>query len=519
MFKTLTGRVFLLLATGLAASATHPAAAEEDIGPIFADYRLTLAPGHRTEAVGPLFYSEHKDTQDQCAMPPLWSDTRDRVADFEEFDFAYPLLTWDRFGTEYRFQILQLFSFAGGQAQPDRPAQRTTIFPLFFRQHSTETNQDYTALFPIYGHLIGRPLNMRDDIRFVLFPLYSETRKRDVVTDNYLYPIFHLRHGNQLEGWQVWPLAGHETKALTYKTNIADQVEPIGGHDKWFALWPVFFDNHTGLGTTNPAAELSVLPLYSRLRSPARDSTTVLWPFFNVIDDREKQYREWELPEPMIVFARGEGKTTDRVWPFYGRSHDAYRESDFVAWPVYFHRHLVSTPLDRERTRICFFLYSDLVQKNLETGKSSRRVDLLPLFTWHRDFNGDCRLQVLAPLEPFLPDNKSVERNWSPLWSLWRAERNDRTGVASASLLWNFYRHERAGAAEKGSLCFGLFQYQSGVKGWRWKVLHIPLGRTEVSPPFEPAPTNPPAHPLGVLEHPRYDAVAEDVCLKALAKS
>ena len=48
-----------------------------------------------------------------------------------------------------------------------------------------------------------------------------------------------------------------------------------------------------------------------------------------------------------------------------------------------------------------------------------------------------------------LPGNRGVERNWSPLWSLWRAEDNPKTGATSQSLLWNFYRHDTAPGIEK----------------------------------------------------------------------
>ena len=473
-------------------------------GPLYADFKLTLASGLRTEAIGPLFYSEQKEAQQQWAMPPLWSDTRDPSVDSEEFDFLYPLLTWNRFGTEWRFQFIQIFSFAGGQNQQEIPAKRFTLFPIYFQQRSPDTNLNYTALFPIYGHLIGRPLNLRDDIRFTLFPLYSKTRKRDVVTDNYLFPLFHLRHGNGLSGWQFWPLAGHEQKTLTYKTNSFDTVEAVPGHDKWFALWPIYFNTRTGLGTTNEAGELSFLPFYSQLRSPARDSTSVLWPFFNVIDDREKKYREWQLPYPIVVFARGEGKTTDRVWPFFGQSHNATLASEFYAWPIYQHRHLQAAPLDRDRKRILFFLYSDLIQKNTETGKSSRRVDFLPFFTRFRDFNGNTRLQIFAPVEPFLPNNSSIERNYSPLWSVWRAEQNAATGAASESLLWNLYRHDREAGAEKYSLLFGLFRYQSGCTGSRWRLFFIPLGQPRPAPQFQSVPEQRPANRP---ERPQYDPV------------
>ena len=505
-----------LFALGVCLVARIASAAPLDAGLLYDDFKLTLAPGHRTEIGGPAFFFEAKELQKQWAMPPLWSDTRDLAIGSEEFDFLYPLLTWDRFGTEYRFQIFQLYSFAGGQNQQENTQRRFTLFPIYFQQRSPDPALNYTALFPIYGHLIGRPLNMRDDIRFVLFPLYAKTRKRDVVTDNYIFPVFHLRHGDGLQGWQVWPLIGHEQKTLTYKTNLFDTVEAVGGHDKWFAVWPFFFDNHTGLGTTNAASEFALLPAYDQFRSPLRDSTSVLWPFFNYIDDREKKYHEWELPYPFIVFARGEGKTTSRVWPLFGRSHNAMQSSDFYLWPIYQDRHLVSAPLDRERLRIFFFLYSDLIQKNTETGKHLRRVDFFPFFTYHRDYNGDNRLQILALVEPFLPNNKSIERNYSPLWSLWRSEENATTGAASQSLFWNLYRHDREPTGEKFSLLFGLFRYKSGMEGGQWRLFYFTTGKpaaakskasAEPAPQFHDIRETPAQHSGRRIEHPLYDAV------------
>src|SRR5262249_39180696 len=155
-------------------------------------------------------------------------------------------------------------------------------------QRSADPDLNYTALFPIYGHFKYRFL--RDDIRFLLFPLYAKTRKRDVVTANYLYPFFHLRHGDGLSGWQFWPVVGHERKSPGSRTNVADEVEVVPGHDKWFTLWPFIFNEHTGLGTTNPASLHTVLPLYSQFRSANRDATSVLWPFFTFVNEREKKY-------------------------------------------------------------------------------------------------------------------------------------------------------------------------------------------------------------------------------------
>src|SRR4051812_12156510 len=86
-------------------------------GPAFHEFPLTLSPGHRTEGLGPLFYSEQKETQHTFAIPPLFSHVEDPDVEYEEMDVLYPLLSYDRYGKESRFHIMQVFAFAGGQSQ------------------------------------------------------------------------------------------------------------------------------------------------------------------------------------------------------------------------------------------------------------------------------------------------------------------------------------------------------------------------------------------------------------------
>jgi len=207
-----------------------------------------------------------------------------------------------------------------------------------------------------------------------------------------------------------------------------------------------------------------------------RDQTTIGWPFFSWIDDREKKYREWEMPWPFIVVARGEGKTTTRFWPLFSRAHSPFLESNFYLWPLYKYKRIRSEPLDRERTRILFFLFSDTLSKNTETGASKRRTDFWPFFTRQRDLNGNTRLQILAPLEPYASGSHKIERDYSQVWSIWRAEKNARTGATSQSLLWNLYRRETNPTDKKGSLLFGLFQYQSNAEGKQVRLFYIPVG-------------------------------------------
>jgi hypothetical protein len=273
-------------------------------------------------------------------------------------------------------------------------------------------------------------------------------------------------------------LIGKERKDLTFRTNVVEEVEKIGGHEKLFVLWPLFFHNKLGLGTTNVQSQDVLLPFYSIQRSASRDSTTYLWPIgFTSTVDREKKYREWGSPWPLIVFARGEGKTVNRVWPLFGEARNPYLESDFYFWPLYKYNRATVDPLDRERSRILFFLYSDLTERNTQAKTAFRRTDLWPLFTARRDHDGKERFQLLAPLEPFLPNNKSIERNYAPVWSIWRSEKNPKSGERSESFLWNFYRAEATSTNRKCSLFFGLFRYQSDAAGQRWRVFGAPLSR------------------------------------------
>lgn len=464
--------LFLLLGLAIPQPADARNSTNVEAGPLWHEFPLTLAPGWRQEFLGPIFSFQKSETEKEWALHPLFSLTRDPVTDVSEFDLVYPIFSSDRFGRESRIQFFQLLSFSSGQNQDEQQTRRFTLFPFYFQQRSDDPSKNYTALLPIYGTLKNRLL--RDEIHVVLFPLYVQSRKRDVVTSNYLFPIFHWRRGNKLQGWQVWPLVGHEEKELTSRTNRFDVVEVTGGHEKWFVLWPFFFNQRTELGTDDPVWQQAVIPLYSIYRSKKRDSSTYLWPIFTYTEDREKKYREWGAPWPLISLARGEGKSITRLWPLFGHASNTNLTSKFYLWPVYKFNRLHSEPLDRTRMRIMFFLYSDVTEKNLDTGDHKRRKDFWPFFTYHRGFGGEKRWQALSIIEPLVPNNKSIERNYSPLWSLWRYEENPKNGTVSQSLLWNLWRRDRRPESTKQSFFFGLVRSEKTAAGKKWRLFYLP---------------------------------------------
>jgi hypothetical protein len=457
-------------------------------GPIYADFPLTLDDGQRTEILGPLFYFEQNGAQHQWVVPPLGlSYTRNPAIESAEFDFLYPLLTVDVYGHEHRWQFFQLLNTAGGQRPTDPDVHRFTLFPVYFQQRSSDPKLNYTAVVPFYGHLDHRLF--KDEADFVMLPFYLKSRKKDVVTWNMPYPFFHLREGDGLHGWQLWPIVSVEHKVVTTSTNGFGDLLVSGGHDIYFAMWPFWYNARKDLGTHNPAREQSLLPFYHFLRSKERDSTSYLWPLgVTHTVDRGRKYEEWDAPWPLVEFAHGEGKTMFRILPFYSHGSNQILTETWYLWPICKVQRLVSEPLDLRRTRIVWKLYQNMAEKNTETGKVRKRQDLFPLFTYERDFNGNERLQWPSIFEPIFPASKSVARDYSPLCAVWRSARSPERGTSSKSLLWNLYRSDRAPGARKISLLFGLFQYQSSPDGTQWRVLYIPAGGRKAGHAPKPPP-------------------------------
>src|SRR5437867_4433088 len=95
----------------LATEALPQSFDEDDLwnaGPLYDNFALTLAPGYRTEAFGPFFYSERKETQWTWATPPFFSYTEDPGTESKEYDVLYPLLSYDRYGEQYRWHFCQI---------------------------------------------------------------------------------------------------------------------------------------------------------------------------------------------------------------------------------------------------------------------------------------------------------------------------------------------------------------------------------------------------------------------------
>jgi hypothetical protein len=107
--------------------------------------------------------------------------------------------------------------------------------------------------------------------------------------------------------------------------------------------------------------------------------------------------------------------------------------------------------------------------------------------------NGVGHLHVLSLVEPFFPENQSIERLWSPLWRIYQMKW-DQHGNSAVSLLWNLYWHEkqrgklawelfplidyRKDSANKTAVGFlkGLVSYRSSENGKQLNLFYLPWG-------------------------------------------
>ncbi len=478
--------MFLLLIAGtfLACPVTETEADEVNVGPFYSKVGLTLGEGYRVEAMGPFYHREVGINYDEWAITPFYTRHYDAAADRLSIDIVWKLAEVDRMGPEYRFAFFQFFNFTGGRTLNEENDRRFTLFPIYFQNRSSNPERDYTSVFPFYGKVHSRMF--RDEINWVMAPLYVETRKKDVVTKNMPLPFFHIRTGDNLSGWQLWPLVGEEYKGVTEVTNVLGEVRQVAPHHKSFFLFPIFMDKHLGIGTPEEDQESTFLPFYYFRRSAHRDVTTVLWPFFPYTEDREHDYREWGVPYPIIVFARGPGKNSARFWPIYGQASNDTIKTRFVLAPLYRSKEINSGNLHQLRWRIAYFLYDHVDERNTETGKEYQRRNQLPLFTYNKQMDGTESLQILALLEPLLPTDSTLRRTISPLWALWRTEKNANTGQRSDSLLWNLYRREKTPETKKTSFLMGLFQHESSADGKSLRLFYLPRikwGKSEEAKP------------------------------------
>ncbi|HET6420881.1 MAG TPA: hypothetical protein VFG19_12025 [Geobacteraceae bacterium] len=476
--KAITAFLLILIAgTSQLFAADIPDKREE--GTIFTlwpviDYRESPKEGYSNLSIlGPLFKLQQRGKEKDLAVRPLFYKTTNESEGISSTTYLYPLASSEKSEDVERIQVLQLYQNNVFRKEGEQEKKDNMLFP-FYIQGTSAKYGPYLSVFPFYGDLYER--FWKDEYHYVMFPFYSRTVKKGTTTRNYLYPIVSTIEGEKESGFQVWPLYGQSAKEGVYK--------------KRFALWPVFFDENTGLDTDNPTKKLLVFPFYVSIDSPKRVEHHYLWPFFGHTVDSAKKSEEWDYFWPFFVTVKGEDRALNRYIPFY--SEDKRKESVkyWYMWPLYSHENLASESFSQERDRILYFLFSDNRETWNADGKNRHKVALWPLFLYKKDYTGIKSFSFPAPLEPIV-DREGIDKCWAPLWRVYVQKWND--DESAVSFLWNLYWHEyRKGdltyelfplisyRSEKQERDFkflkGLFRYQRHDTRKKFSILWLPFG-------------------------------------------
>ena len=469
----------ILLVAGLLFLPPTPARAQD--GTIFTlwpliDYRHSPAVDVTTlHLLGPLLTYKHLSGERSYGLRPLYYHTVDDQSGGTTSDYLYPVATSrsEEGGTVFQGVHLLNYDFGSADSGSD---DKFNLFPFIFYGRAPDHGH-YFAVFPLGGTIYD--LLGKDKISFALFPLYGQTRRKGTTVTNILWPFFARIHGEHETGLKLWPLFGYSQKTGVYR--------------KRMMLWPIFFSSDLRLNTPNPIRKRTVFPLYVGTDSPVYSSHTYLWPFFNHVEDRRKDYEQWDFPWPIFSLSRGSYKSGIRLLPFYADEHTGDNRKRWFLWPLYKIEESHTSVYDRRRDRILWFLFSDLnEQVKDETLPRVHRVALWPLFTYEEK-DGVSHFDTLSILEPFFPENTSIANDWGPLYHIY-VHNWDRNGNEATSFLWNLYwseqrrsdsamelfpffsyRHEK----KKGTdfkLLKGLVDYRSGRGGKKLSFLYLPWG-------------------------------------------
>ena len=441
------------------ASVTLASVPSRTYGPIWHDEKD--ARHDQLDLLGPLvtYRDEPEAKKQEFGLRPLFYHVDDADMDAEEWDGLYPFITYDRFGNESRFQLFQLIAWSNS-GREHGVDHKFTLFPFLFLDHSAQPEKGYHALFPVYGEIKNR-LTF-DRFSFVLFPIYADARKKDLRTHYVLFPIFSWSQGKDIEGWKFFPLYGWQTKKDAYK--------------KSYILFPFWISQDQTWDVETEKHARASLPFFYHEWTPTRDARTVIWPFFRRVNDRKREYVEWDFPWPLWVIARGKDYNLTHFLPLYGQSQDRDRRGYSFLYPLW-KWNVVSQPDGKvETSRFLFYVLADTERTRESTGESARRVDSLPLFQYKRDYDGSINFQSLALLDPVLPSNKSMARNYSPLWTLFQYHRS-ANGDAMNSVLWNLWRWEKQGSKRETSALLGLYQWKKDGDRRALRLFYLPAIR------------------------------------------
>lgn len=393
----LIGLIFLI---GSSASA-----AELNIAPLL--HYSSDDQGYTCHVLGPLL----EFSSDHTAIRPLF------YKQSAQLEVLYPLGSF----SEEESRFLPLY-----RSRADEQNPHTDLFPVFW---GADEGRRYGGVFPLYGTLRHR--YGRDEIRFVLWPLYSASRTGDERRYSVLWPIFTYSPARELK---VFPLYGEKHSQE--------------GKYQYF-LWPIF---HRERG---PQAMDAALPLFLSARGEQNRTLSVLWPLFTYNRDDERGHTSMDMPWPLVRYATGACEER-RFFPLYWSKTEGLASGrKAVLWPLYT-MHYEAEPENGYNQRTTRILILSSLETENKDGQNFTTLHIWPVFYASKDPDSRrWRVPNLIPLS-----DEGFQRNWAPLLTLAYGEKTQDT--TEVDILWHTLSY-RSTAESSRTACSFLFSYENGT--------------------------------------------------------
>ena len=435
--------------------APAPSSRSFDLGFIAAQHE-TITGEQRTTALGPFF--EHvtsPDGKSYWGFRPFYARVKDPAHKRDRSFYVWPVGSVTRFMNEVKWRFLLAYGRIGQPGVPASLKYRFSIFPFYFQSRDA-AGKTYRALVPFVGTINN--FIFWDRLSFVMFPLYFKWQTHDVVSYNYLWPLFgstESKNEQKVERVRVLPFYAHSVLE--------------GMYEKKSVMWPFWnWARYDSEGSTGYA--YMFWPFFGRINRENQKGWMFLPPLFRF--DYGKDMENVACPWPFLVYRKTKYMEKLYLWPLWGKRKVGPLTNQFFLWPLIWNRTIqFNKQVVRGFQFIPFIIWDRMIAKKPDgslgevTGRFSK---IWPLMSYRR--SGDVKQLNLIELWPFRED-MGVRQSWAPLWTLF-SHTSVRGKGYDTELLWGLYRQSRRGSDKLYSSVFPLYSYErddevpGGKKEW-----------------------------------------------------
>jgi hypothetical protein len=362
---------------------------------------------------------------------PFFVQTKDATGLTVESMVLYPLFIYRADSDTYNWTILNLINKGSPKpvdtAAAAMQAKGFDVWPFWFSRQTGSPETSYRAFFPLGGTVKYR--FGRDELNWVLWPLYLRTEKNGLVTTSTPWPFIQSVSGTE-HGFALWPLYGRRGN------------DAAGSHHSFF-LWPLGWDNtippkEDAPEGAQPTRQFGFIPFYTVETREGFKNQNYVWPFFGHTE-RTLPYRYTETRYfwPFLVQGHGDNQIINRWGPFYTHSVIKGMDKTWYLWPFVRQAKWEDSGLAQTRTQFLYLLYWSHRQRSLTNPNAAPadRTSVWPLFSKWDNGAGKKQVQVLSPFAVLLPYSNEWRETWTPFFALYRFDQRAPQDK-NWSLLW-----------------------------------------------------------------------------------